>query len=145
MSHALYTLKVEYGFTFYSPTLLTHLFITVQRERNSFLYNSLKDLLVSVFSSACLPICMSIFVKLNIILLETYILALFLNFLCYSKWGYAVARATKALGTECVQGYILVGKGGRYVGLTTLCTFICRLLRNSGSPKGLPSPGFVFY
>jgi len=56
MSHVLYTLKVEYGVMFSSPTLLTYLFIPVSGERNSFLYKSLKDLLVSVFSSACPPI-----------------------------------------------------------------------------------------
>ena len=55
-----------------------------------------------------------------------------------------MARATKALGTECVHGYVLVGKGGRYVGLTTLPPSFADCLEILGALRACPGQVLSF-
>ena len=49
-----------------------------------------------------------------------------------------MARANKALGTECVQGYVLVDKDDRYVGLTTLPPSFADCLEIVGTLRAYP-------
>jgi hypothetical protein len=45
---------------------------------------------------------------------------------------------------KCVQGYILVGKGGRYVGLTTLKPSFADCLEIQGTLRALPGQALPF-
>ena len=117
---------------------------TVRREQNSFLYSSLK---VCLYPSFRLPACLPAY--LHVHLCETECnsfrdlhLSTVFKFLVLLEVGWR--EALWPWEQKCVQGYVLVGKGGRFVGLTTLPPSFADCLEILGTLRACPDQALSF-